>query len=311
MKSLVPLLLTFLLTSAAAAQPQIIGHRGAAGLAPENTLEAVRKAIELGANGTEIDVHLSADGEVVVHHDYRLNPDMARRDGAWLASPGPALHSIDAFDLRHYDIGAARPGSEAAERYPEMQPVEDARIPTLLDVLDVVRTWTRLDFRLFIDLRIDPTQPDISSPMKALVDAVIEAVRSRRMRSRVRLISLYWPALYYVHETSPGMQVGFLTVERDWLDNLQIGEPGPSPWTAPFDIDAVGGSVPQAIRANGGGVWLAYADDMTPERRAAAREAGVRIGLWPVRERAEIEKIRALDPNFIITDRPDWFIERY
>jgi glycerophosphoryl diester phosphodiesterase len=46
-----------------------IGHRGAAGHSPENTIESFLKAFELGANGIELDVHLTADGEVVVIHD--------------------------------------------------------------------------------------------------------------------------------------------------------------------------------------------------------------------------------------------------
>jgi len=48
---------------------EIIGHRGAAGHAPENTLLSFKKAIELGCGAVELDVHLSKDGEVVVIHD--------------------------------------------------------------------------------------------------------------------------------------------------------------------------------------------------------------------------------------------------
>src|SRR4030042_2775350 len=48
----------------------VIGHRGAAGLAPENTISAFKKALDLGVDGLEMDVLLSLDGEVVVHHDF-------------------------------------------------------------------------------------------------------------------------------------------------------------------------------------------------------------------------------------------------
>ena len=60
------------------AQPvvEIIGHRGAAGLAPENTLASFSRACAIGVSGIELDVHLTADGAVVVHHDYALNPDL-------------------------------------------------------------------------------------------------------------------------------------------------------------------------------------------------------------------------------------------
>ncbi|MEO7053402.1 MAG: glycerophosphodiester phosphodiesterase family protein, partial [Rhizomicrobium sp.] len=62
-----------------------IAHRGGAGLRPENTLVAFRHAIALGCDGAELDVQLSADGIVIVHHDFRLNPALTRLDGAWLA----------------------------------------------------------------------------------------------------------------------------------------------------------------------------------------------------------------------------------
>ena len=49
--------------------PQIIAHRGASYLAPENTLVAFRKAMEIGADGVEMDVQKTYDNELVIHHD--------------------------------------------------------------------------------------------------------------------------------------------------------------------------------------------------------------------------------------------------
>ncbi|MZQ86140.1 glycerophosphodiester phosphodiesterase [Paenibacillus sp. 5J-6] len=54
-------------------QPIIIGHRGAAGVAPENTLRSFAVAFEQGAEGIELDVHLTKDGEIVVCHDGTLD----------------------------------------------------------------------------------------------------------------------------------------------------------------------------------------------------------------------------------------------
>jgi glycerophosphoryl diester phosphodiesterase len=51
---------------------KILAHRGASTLAPENTLEAFRLAIEQGADGIELDVHLTKDGEIAVFHDLTL-----------------------------------------------------------------------------------------------------------------------------------------------------------------------------------------------------------------------------------------------
>ncbi|MBB5833076.1 glycerophosphodiester phosphodiesterase [Brachybacterium aquaticum] len=69
-----------------AARPAIVGHRGAASHAPENTLAAFRRAIEDGAGLLECDVHLSADGHIVVMHDETIDrtaaADSPRRTGA-------------------------------------------------------------------------------------------------------------------------------------------------------------------------------------------------------------------------------------
>src|SRR5260221_240174 len=62
----------------------IQGHRGARGHLPENTLPAFALALEFGVDTVELDVGVSRDGVVVVHHDRRLNPDVARgADGNW------------------------------------------------------------------------------------------------------------------------------------------------------------------------------------------------------------------------------------
>ena len=88
-------------------KPLIIGHRGAAGLAPENTLAAFARACELGVDGIELDVLVSADGELVVHHDFRLKPEIARTaDGNWISSASPpAVKDLTVAQLKTYDVG--------------------------------------------------------------------------------------------------------------------------------------------------------------------------------------------------------------
>ena len=80
---------------------RITGHRGAAGVVPENTLKGFRYAIELGVDAVECDVHLTRDGQAVVMHDE--GPDRAGHAGArWPAKgrPGRAIPLRDAVD-RH------------------------------------------------------------------------------------------------------------------------------------------------------------------------------------------------------------------
>ena len=99
------------MTAAASARDiTVIAHRGASGLAPENTMAAFRKAIEVGADGIELDVQLSKDGKVVVYHDLYLKPELTRLDGEWLKAKGASIASLSfgasrRFALKHQHSG--------------------------------------------------------------------------------------------------------------------------------------------------------------------------------------------------------------
>ena len=86
------------------------GHRGARGLAPENTLPAFATALSLGVTTLELDINLSRDDAVVVGHDPVLLPTVTRGpDGAFLTAPGPAIRSLSLAELRRYDVGRLNP----------------------------------------------------------------------------------------------------------------------------------------------------------------------------------------------------------
>ena len=95
---------------------EIIAHRGTPRERPENSLPGFRRALEYGANGIELDVHLTADGVIVVHHDSALRPP-----GDHPAADGP---SLEIHDLTY----------EAIRAHPLAPGVP---IPTLGEVLDL------------------------------------------------------------------------------------------------------------------------------------------------------------------------------
>ena len=96
---------------------EIFAHRGASGYAPENTLEAFRLAMEQGADGIELDVHLTKDGEVVVIHDETLD---RTSDGQGKVRDY-TLEELKKFSFHNH-----------IEKYKGVQ------IPTLKEVLDLV-----------------------------------------------------------------------------------------------------------------------------------------------------------------------------
>src|SRR5262245_22053429 len=82
------------------------GHRGARGLAPENTLNAFARALEIGVTTLETDLAVTKDGVLVLSHDPLLNPDITRGPGnRWLNSPTPAIHTLTLDELQRFDVG--------------------------------------------------------------------------------------------------------------------------------------------------------------------------------------------------------------
>src|SRR2546421_11300089 len=88
----------------------------------------------------ELDLAMTSDGVLVVSHDSRLNPDHTRgADGTFLAAEGPAIRSLTLGQLQRYDVGRLKPGTALAATFPEQRGMDGVRIPTLMEVFDLVR----------------------------------------------------------------------------------------------------------------------------------------------------------------------------
>ncbi|MEO1057562.1 MAG: glycerophosphodiester phosphodiesterase family protein [Actinomycetota bacterium] len=107
----------------------VIGHRGASAEAPENTIAAFERALQLGADGIEFDVQLSSDGTAVVIHDAMLD---RTTDGS-----GPVFHH-DVDTLRGLDAGARFGSDFIGEPIPTLDEV--LRLPAAVLELEI-KTW--------------------------------------------------------------------------------------------------------------------------------------------------------------------------
>ncbi|MCL2672890.1 MAG: hypothetical protein FWF01_00695 [Alphaproteobacteria bacterium] len=111
--------------------PAIIAHRGASGDAPENTLAAFGLAKRVGAHGVELDTHLSADGEIVVIHDYTLNRTARLPSGALLQSQA-SVADLTLGQLQCYDVGVWFSTAYAGEKIPTLEQAMDLIGPDML-----------------------------------------------------------------------------------------------------------------------------------------------------------------------------------
>ena len=137
------------------------GHRGARGLAPENTLPAFARALGIGVHTLELDVAITADGVLVISHDPRLNPDITRGpDGQFLSPPGPLIHTTRFDELQRYELGRIRPGSRYAAQFADQVPVDGTRLPKLADLFDLVKRSGNTQVRFDIETQVFPLAPD-------------------------------------------------------------------------------------------------------------------------------------------------------
>src|SRR5437763_12408148 len=161
------------------------GHRGTRGLAPENTLTAFRKALEIGVTTLETDLAVTKDDVIVISHDPFLNPDMVRDpEGRWLTAKGPAIRTLTLAELRRYDIGRVNPSSAYAKQFPEQHPSDGERFPTLAEVFALGKASAK-PVRFNVETKITPTSgaetPDPAAFAKLVVDAVRAAAVSERV----------------------------------------------------------------------------------------------------------------------------------
>src|SRR5512134_2409586 len=191
------------------------GHRGARGMAPENTLAGFAAALAAGVDTLELDVGVTRDGVVVIHHDRRLNPDIARGpDGRWIVAPGPLLRSLGFDELRRYDVGRLRPGSEYASRFPGQKPMDGARIPRLAELFALVRRSGNTQVRFNIETKITPAAPAETMAPEPFALAVVEEIRAAGLAARASVQSFDWRTLQAVGRIAPEISTVYLTGRR-------------------------------------------------------------------------------------------------
>jgi glycerophosphoryl diester phosphodiesterase len=282
------------------------GHRGARGLAPENTLAAFATALAVGVDTLEMDLAVTADVVVVVVHDPRLSLDITRGpDGAWIVEPGPVVRSLTLDRLRGFDVGRIDPASRYAQRYPEQKPVDGARVPTLAEVVELTRRAGNGSIRFNLETKLDPEQPELTVPPERFARLVVDEVRRLGVAGRTTVQSFDWRTLRAVNAIAPEIATACLTAEQRWLDNVGRGRPGASPWTAGLDIDALGGSVPDLVKAAGCRVWSPYFEDLHALTLAEAHSLGLAVVVWTVNDATLMEGLIDGGVDGIITDYPD------
>jgi glycerophosphoryl diester phosphodiesterase len=268
-------------------------------------MAAYARAAEIGVTTIETDLAVTKDGVLVISHDPFLNPDLVRgRDGRWLASKGPAIHTLTLAELGQYDIGRVNPDSAYAKQFPEQKPSDGERFPTLSQVFDFVKASGR-PLRLNIETKITPGNPDATVDAETFAKLVVRAIKAAGLAQRVTIESFDWRTLVLAKKLAPEIETVCLTIESEGMDTVQRKSGRPSAWNAGLDLAAQGGSVPKLVKAAGCGTWSPFWGNVDGASVTEAHALGLKVLPWTVNDSTNMARLIDLEVDGLISDYPD------
>jgi len=276
---------------------RLVGHRGARGVMPENTMEGFAFTLLAGVSLLEFDVVLTRDGVPVVTHNHHLD-GAATRDAAgnWLMGQGPRVAELTLNELHGYDVGGVDVRSSYGRQFCDQVLLDGVRVPCLGDLLDLGHDPRFADLHFLLELKSDPALRDDARAREAFVAAIVAKVRDRGMAGRTILHSFDWHLLDVCRRAAPEMPTSCLSQMPETVDALCAG--GLSGFVSQ---DC---SLPRMVADAGGQLWCPNVEDVTPELVAEARRLDLIVLAWTVNETGDIDRMIEAGVDGIVTDYP-------
>ncbi len=191
---------------------EVQGHRGARWVRPENTLPAFEYAIQVGVDTLELDMLITKDGQVVVHHDPVLNPDICLDPQGKKISDKISIRSLTLKELKSYDCG-----SLVNPRFPQQVIQPKTSIHTLNEVFEFVEksklpAAKRVLFN--IETKSDEGHPEYSPSPEEFVKLVLAIVKKHKLMDRVTLESFDYRTLKVARKLEPKLPLSLLIEYR-------------------------------------------------------------------------------------------------
>ncbi|WP_432885281.1 glycerophosphodiester phosphodiesterase [Kribbella sp. CA-245084] len=253
--------------------PRVVAHRGASEVDPEHTLAAYRRAIEVGADGLECDVRLTADGHLVCVHDRRIDRTSNGRG---------VLSTMSLEELESYDWGSwKRPWADLDEEA-ELPGLDVRKVLTLDTLLATVRDAGRP-----VELAIETKHPTRYAGLveRRLIEALDRYGWARPKigsESPVRVMSFSWLSLRRMRTAAPGLRTVLL------MDRIPLRFRD--------------GSLPTGVSYAGPSLEIVTAH---PEYVDRAQKHGHQVHVWTVNAEEDLRRCREIGVDVVISDRPD------
>jgi len=284
---------------------QLQGHRGARGLAPENTLQGFALTLETGVDGIEFDVGMSRDDHIVICHDLRLKPEIFRdQSGNWVDAPGPVVNELTLEELKQYDAGRLLPDSAYAEKYPEQRQIDGEKIPTLAEFVELANELGFQDFVYNIEVKVEPENAALTALPERFAEILVEQMHKLDIVERSVVQSFWWDLPEAVQKIDDSIATSCLSSEQSWGDNILRHNGEPSPWTR-RNVNDFDGFVGAMAADAGATVWAPYFAEITHESVIDSQAMGLQVIPWTVNEKSDIKRLMQWGVDGIISDYPD------
>lgn len=196
-------------------------HRGGAGLMPENTISAMKNALDLGVNTLEFDLHLSKDGDVVVSHDSYFHPRYSiRPDGTPVMDDEPKeyLYTMSYDSIAKYEVGLRN-----VTRWPTQKKIHEVK-PLAGELIDVCEAYAReiglkpVNYNIEIKSWPGEGEGTLWPDYKVFCDTCVPLLLSKNLGDRLIVQCFDVRALNYMHSKWPDLTLSYLTEAEEGGD---------------------------------------------------------------------------------------------
>ncbi len=270
------------------------GHRGCRGLMPENTIAAMIHALGMGVTTLEMDVVITKDKQVILSHEPFFNHEITT------VMPGTYITSyIDEKDEKNYNIYKMTfeetkkydVGLKPHPRFPQQKKLNVIK-PLLTDVFDAIKQDMMTRRRPFpfynIETKTMPATDNVFHPAPAeFVELLMKVIQEKQMEDFVIIQSFDFRTLQYLHQHYPAIKTAMLIEDYDKISfEEQIKK---------LDFNAT--------------IYSPHYSLVTTELINKCHAAAMQIIPWTVNDKKEIERLKGLGVDGIITDYPNLFNE--
>lgn len=291
---------------------KIYGHRGARGLAPENTIPGYQTALSIGVDYVDLDVNMTKDGVLVVTHDFTLNSDLTRdAEGRWIKEKIP-IKDLTWNELQNYDVGRIKDSIPYFKYFPHQKAVDHTKIPSLKQVINYVKQMGGDDVGFQIEIKTDPTQPELTFTPEKLAQALATVLEEEGIVNRTEVQAFDFRCLLAIQKINPHIITAYLTDKDTSKEMRSLNPKIAGLWSSGYLLKDYDYSIPKMIKALGGKLWDPQDIELTKKDLDDAHQLGLKVVAWPWTEKSGTdfdsalnEKLIQMGIDGIITDRPD------